>query len=675
MKKNLLPRFHLIAVFLVIMFSSLSAQTTLTYTNFPQQKWVMMGFPVTPENTNPDSIFYPYFWDAGTYWRFSRWDIGHQSYIRWKELDPNPAGDYTDWGDPATITPGLGYWMYQDPYANENVEVTGTLVPQTSDYYIPIDPPQGSYAGITMVANPFNYTTDWKNTIVNVTTGSESEEMTLEDANFAGMIDSYAYKWDIENGIYIPFHRMAGGVFEVWDGYWVEQIMPSQGEMIVYKVVRVNFFNDHARKFYNPKLGSKKDELGTAGVDETDRFSFIVSNAGSTCKIATINSFNKTTFDLNSLNTPVALSNGFSAKLVAKNSLDGGLTEFRFEISALTNTKNLNRIWFDFLVGATVQSPLHPSESVHYYTTFRTPYAAKSSESLTTVSLELKIPPINAGTKSLSKKSDHYPTAKASASERDWFIPISVFNADSSARDDYNGIGIISDASDDYDINDARNFTPMFSQYTDIYFMHDDINDARNYWFEHPTKVCYDVRADSSTKVWDMSVMSGKMPNTTFTLSWDGSSVTSDWSVELLDVEKQVTVDMKTQNSYTFTTSAASEDIKTMFQITAEFIPFSKVEEETQPVHFGLGANYPNPFNSTTVIPFVLEKPAWTTMTIYTMTGELIRTLSNQHLFAGKYELRWDGTDQSGKPVSSGIYMYRLISGDRTEMKKMSFVK
>ncbi|MFA4840058.1 MAG: FlgD immunoglobulin-like domain containing protein, partial [Candidatus Neomarinimicrobiota bacterium] len=163
--------------------------------------------------------------------------------------------------------------------------------------------------------------------------------------------------------------------------------------------------------------------------------------------------------------------------------------------------------------------------------------------------------------------------------------------------------------------------------------------------------------------------------NTTFTLRWDAQSITDEWSVELLDVANQVTIDMKTQNSYQFTTSADSGYVKTMFQITAVFLPFSKVETETQPVRFGLGANYPNPFNSTTVIPFVLEKSAWTTLTIYTMNGQLIRTLSNQRLSYGKYELKWDGTDQSGKPVSSGIYLYRLTSGDRTEMKKMSFVK
>jgi len=675
MSRNSVFRSITIAFILVIAgFASLSAQTDrVTFTNFPQQKWVLMGFPVTPNNTNADTIFSKYFNVAGTDWRFSRWNIGHQTYIRWNEPDPNPAGGTENWGDPETIRPGFSYWMYQYPTANANVEVTGTLIPQTTDYYIPIDPPQGSYAGITMVANPFNFPTDWKNTIVKVTSGSESEEMTLEEANLAGLIDPYAYRWDVENGVYVPYHRTTGGTFNVWDGYWVEQIMLSEGQMINYKVERVSSHDDHSRKFHDPRWDGDKDLLGEGGADETDRFNFIVLNAGSTCTIATINQNDEITFDLNLLNTPVSLENGFSAKLVAKNSLDGGLTEYKFEISSLTNSKALDQIWFDFLVGATVQSPLHPSEGEHHYTTFRTPYESKASKA--DVSLELKIPPINVGTKSLGKKSDHYPTAKATTSERDWFIPISIFDAGNSIRDDYNGIGVMSNSSDDYDINDARNFTPMFSKFVDIYFKHDDINDPRNYWFEHPTKVCYDVRADSATKVWNMSVMSGKSQNTTFTLSWDGSSVTNEWSVELLDVTNQVTIDMRTQNSYQFTTSADSGYVKTMFQITAVYLPLSKVETETKPVHFVLGANFPNPFNSATVIPFVLEKPSMTILSIYSMNGNLVRTLSNRRLSTGKYEFKWDGTDQSGKPVSSGIYIYRLTSDGRTEMKKMSFVK
>ncbi|MDD5765572.1 MAG: FlgD immunoglobulin-like domain containing protein [Candidatus Marinimicrobia bacterium] len=689
MSRNSVFRFIAITFILVIAgFASLSAQTdNVTFTNFPQQKWVLMGFPITPNNTNPDSIFNKYFNVAGTDWRFSRWNIGHQTYIRWNELDLNPAGETENWGDPETIRPGFGYWMYQTPTQNANVSVTGTLIPQTTDYYIPIDPPQGSYAGITMVANPFNFPTDWKNTYIKVTEGNKVTELTLEQASVAGVIDPYAYKWDVENGVYIPYHRTAGGVFDIWDGYWVEQVMPSCGELVVCKTEGVHSGDKtypHAIKFHDDRVGGKGDCLGEDFVQETERYNFIVSGAGGTCSVETRADG---TYQ-NSCNLTVGSSftdnNGFKVECVGIEPYEtvAGYYIYRFDVTSLSMSKKqgLSQITFDFVDGD-VYVPDVPAQSggndpheYHSYTTFRYPYTTKASKTVL-ASIELKIPAINAGAKSLAKKADHYPVVSSAMSIRDWFVPVSIFNADSSVRDDYNGFGIMSDASDNYDVNDAKNFSPMFSKYVDVYFKHDDINELTNYWWERPTKVCYDVRSDSASKTWNMTVMSGKTPNTTFTLRWDAQSITDEWSVELIDVANQVTIDMKTQNSYQFTTSADSGYVKTMFQITAVFLPFSKVENETQPVHFGLSANYPNPFNSTTVIPFVLEKPAMTTLSIYTMNGKLVRTLTNERLSAGKYELKWNGTNQSGKPVSSGIYIYRLTSGGRTEMKKMSFVK
>ena len=87
-------------------------------------------------------------------------------------------------------------------------------------------------------------------------------------------------------------------------------------------------------------------------------------------------------------------------------------------------------------------------------------------------------------------------------------------------------------------------------------------------------------------------------------------------------------------------------------------------------------ANYPNPFNPETWIPYHLAKPADVTMRIYAMNGTLVRTLALGHQPAGMYQTRsraayWNGKNTLGEPVASGIYFYTLTAGNFTATRKM----
>ena len=86
--------------------------------------------------------------------------------------------------------------------------------------------------------------------------------------------------------------------------------------------------------------------------------------------------------------------------------------------------------------------------------------------------------------------------------------------------------------------------------------------------------------------------------------------------------------------------------------------------------------NYPNPFNPETWIPYQLEQPANVTVTIYGANGTLVRTLQLGHQPAGTYENRaraayWDGKNEFGEPVASGLYFYTLTAGKFTATRKM----
>ena len=86
--------------------------------------------------------------------------------------------------------------------------------------------------------------------------------------------------------------------------------------------------------------------------------------------------------------------------------------------------------------------------------------------------------------------------------------------------------------------------------------------------------------------------------------------------------------------------------------------------------------NYPNPFNPETWIPYQLASPAEVTLTLYDVTGRIVRTLNLGHQDAGMYRSKsraayWDGRNAQGEPVASGVYFYTLVAGEFTATGKM----
>ena len=91
-------------------------------------------------------------------------------------------------------------------------------------------------------------------------------------------------------------------------------------------------------------------------------------------------------------------------------------------------------------------------------------------------------------------------------------------------------------------------------------------------------------------------------------------------------------------------------------------------------------ANYPNPFNPETWIPYQLAKAAEVAVTIYAADGSVVRTLALGHQDAGMYHNRsqaayWDGTNELGETVASGVYFYTLTAGEFSATRKMLILK
>lgn len=93
------------------------------------------------------------------------------------------------------------------------------------------------------------------------------------------------------------------------------------------------------------------------------------------------------------------------------------------------------------------------------------------------------------------------------------------------------------------------------------------------------------------------------------------------------------------------------------------------------PEHFSLGQNAPNPFNSSTIIPYKIATGAAAELAIYNVVGQRIRTFVLGYQSPGEYRIVWDGRDDGGRKLSSGVYLYALKTGAAAAWRKAILVK
>jgi hypothetical protein len=93
------------------------------------------------------------------------------------------------------------------------------------------------------------------------------------------------------------------------------------------------------------------------------------------------------------------------------------------------------------------------------------------------------------------------------------------------------------------------------------------------------------------------------------------------------------------------------------------------------PTAFGLHQNYPNPFNPTTTIKFDMPMTSNVAINVYDATGKLVKTLVNEEKEAGYHQVVWEGKDNNGSEVPSGVYFYRIESEDFSKTHKMLLLK
>jgi hypothetical protein len=205
---------------------------------------------------------------------------------------------------------------------------------------------------------------------------------------------------------------------------------------------------------------------------------------------------------------------------------------------------------------------------------------------------------------------------------------------------------------------------------------------------DYPPKAPDSLEAKSLN---DMIVLSWK-PNTEFDLSHYVvyKSTSSGFIPDSSNMVGQVPKDSVTFRDYDFVmgntyyyrisawdlTGHESEYSDELAVLATEVGEYT--EEENRPPVFQLFQNYPNPFNSSTVIwyhlPDVGYQPAEAEITVYNLLGKVVRTLVKTRQYPGQHKALWDGKDDSGKEVASGIYFYRLKVSGLTLVKPRKMV-
>jgi len=133
-------------------------------------------------------------------------------------------------------------------------------------------------------------------------------------------------------------------------------------------------------------------------------------------------------------------------------------------------------------------------------------------------------------------------------------------------------------------------------------------------------------------------------------------SITCDWMVFATDGQD----------------TTASAEIRT---ITIDARPVLSTDEIAIPEVFALHQNYPNPFNPTTTIKYDLPEAQNVQVMIYDIMGRKVRTLVNEFQDIGYRTIQWNATDDYGRPVSAGMYVYTIQAGEFRQVKKMVLLK
>ncbi len=262
-----------------------------------------------------------------------------------------------------------------------------------------------------------------------------------------------------------------------------------------------------------------------------------------------------------------------------------------------------------------------------------------------------------------------------------WLIKIEASCSETS--DLHNYAGSFDGAGNQWDIYDEFEPPPVPGHSVSLYFPHGT-------WEKHPDRYTSDIRGSYeplnhgyfefvSTNeelwghLWHFDVaksFSDDAGGDEVTLDFSGvESVPAGAVVLLIDRHLSKQIDLRTESTYRFFLGqrgfvSKEDDARFVLLVgSEEFVGEHEDELPKPPTATALHQNYPNPFNPSTIIRYDIAAPGTVELKIYDARGTLVKTLLQEHRDPGRYEIGWDGTNNTGLRVASGIYFYRLRTG------------
>jgi hypothetical protein len=185
-----------------------------------------------------------------------------------------------------------------------------------------------------------------------------------------------------------------------------------------------------------------------------------------------------------------------------------------------------------------------------------------------------------------------------------------------------------------------------------------------NFWFGYNTTwlgaTLHVFGSDDRGATWD----------TLWTL--DASNGTAPWGWTNATVDLDAYAGDEVMVAFVY--SGLDGDLVCVDDITVDFVT-SIDEDGSLPTTFDIAQNYPNPFNPSTHIKYQLPQNSNVTIKVYNSIGQVVKTLVNNSVEAGYHEVVWDGTNDTGVKVSSGVYIYRMTTAHFVKSHKLILMK
>jgi hypothetical protein len=244
------------------------------------------------------------------------------------------------------------------------------------------------------------------------------------------------------------------------------------------------------------------------------------------------------------------------------------------------------------------------------------------------------------------------------------------------ARDEDNRVAIASGASTSWDELDQPE-PPVIGEYVSVYFPHPEWDKlAKNYCTDFRPMTSDNGLQTSDGEIWEFEVKTNIRDKVN--LTFEGiNEVPKELEVWLVDDALKITQNLREQKQYSVAGASADHPKQLKLVVGKHgFVDEKLAEARAIPTTYELSQNFPNPFNPATTIRYGLPSAERVTLKIYNLLGEEVATLvDNEQKAAGYHTAVWDGQNNEGKIVASGVYIYRIRAGSFILTKKLALVK